>query len=160
MIYTIYEVPGVKIGATINWKTRSKWNFNKYNIEPVIVETLEGPNEPEFWQVVGDREWELADTRGYIRGAHYIDIRRKGSKYNFTNESRLAFNTETARHARSKWAFTDEIKDKIRKTNKARGAVGASIVMRICMHCGAENNALNNGKYHGDKCKHKKTLTN
>tara|TARA_R110001632_G_scaffold92210_1_gene197207 strand:- start:390 stop:944 length:555 start_codon:yes stop_codon:yes gene_type:complete len=75
MVYYIYEVPGEKNGATINWDIRFKYNFNRYQIEPILVETMEGPNTPEYWQVVGDREWYYADLNGYPRGQHYLKTR-------------------------------------------------------------------------------------
>ena len=71
MIYYIYEVPGEKNGATKDWETRRAYNFNEYQIEPIIVETMEGPDTEEYWQVVGDREWYYADLNGYKRGQHY-----------------------------------------------------------------------------------------
>ena len=69
--YYIYHVPGVKIGATKDWDARSQYNFNHYGVEPIIVETMEGPDNEDMWQIVGDREWELADQNGYERGEHY-----------------------------------------------------------------------------------------
>ena len=71
MIYYIYEVPGEKNGATKDWETRFRENFEKYQIEPIIIETMEGPDTEEYWQVVGDREWYYADLNGYKRGQHY-----------------------------------------------------------------------------------------
>tara|TARA_R110002153_G_scaffold98071_1_gene233053 strand:- start:211 stop:558 length:348 start_codon:yes stop_codon:yes gene_type:complete len=32
---------------------------------------MEGPDNEDMWQLVGDREWELADKYGYSRGTHY-----------------------------------------------------------------------------------------
>ena len=75
--YYIYEVIGEKNGATINWDKRSQENFDMYSIWPIVVETMEGPNTPEMWQIVGDREWELADLNGYRRGTHYRVAREK-----------------------------------------------------------------------------------
>ena len=75
--YFIYEVPGHKNGATMQWDVRTRQNFNKYGVMPIVIETMEGPNEPEFWQIVGDREWELADQNGYPRGEHYRIAREK-----------------------------------------------------------------------------------
>ena len=78
--YYIYEVPGQKNGATHEWEKRRAYNFNEYQIEPIIVETMEGPNTPEYWQVVGDREWYYADLNGYPRGTHYLEMRLRGIK--------------------------------------------------------------------------------
>ena len=80
MIYYIYEVPTRKNGATHQWEKRRAYNFNQYQIEPIIVETMEGPDTPEYWQVVGDREWYYADQNGYPKGEHYLIIRTKGAK--------------------------------------------------------------------------------
>jgi len=71
MIYYIYEVIGEKNGATVNWDKRSQENFDMYGIHPILIETMEGPDTPEMWQIVGDREWELADLNGYRKGTHY-----------------------------------------------------------------------------------------
>ena len=80
MTYYIYHIPGIKIGCTKDFESRSKQNFNKYQIEPILIETMEGPDIEEFWQVVGDREWELAEQYGYNRGRHYVYMRLKGVK--------------------------------------------------------------------------------
>ena len=86
MVFYIYEVPGEKNGATKDWETRRQYNFNKYLIEPILIETMEGTDTEEFWQVVGDREWELADINGYDRGTHYrtarlqrLEMNRRGA---------------------------------------------------------------------------------
>ena len=80
MIYYIYEVPTRKNGATKDWETRRAYNFNEYQIEPIIVETMEGPDTIEYWQVVGDREWYYADLNGYERGKHYVEMRLNSIK--------------------------------------------------------------------------------
>ena len=82
MTYYIYEIPGEKNGATKDWEIRRDYNFRKYEIEPIIVETMEGPDTEDMWQVVGDREWYYADLNGYKRGEHYLSIRRKSNHNN------------------------------------------------------------------------------
>ena len=72
--FYIYEVVGHKNGATNDWEKRRRENIETWGIEPIIIETMEGPNNSEFWQIVGDREWELADINGYPRGPHYRDV--------------------------------------------------------------------------------------
>ena len=78
--YYIYHINGVKIGATKDWNRRLKQNraFYGSNTEMIELETIEGPDTESFWQVVGDREWELADQYGYHRGPHYKDTALKG----------------------------------------------------------------------------------
>ena len=78
--FYIYEVPGIKNGATKHWETRRAYNFNRHQIEPIIIETIEGPNTIETWQVVGDREWYYADLNGYDRGTHYVQVILRASK--------------------------------------------------------------------------------
>ena len=75
MIFYIYEVPTKKVGATHEWDVRSKYNFELHLIKPIILETIEGPDDEDMWQIVGDREWELADELGYERGTHYRVMR-------------------------------------------------------------------------------------
>ena len=113
MIYYIYEVPGFKNGATMDWKNRRRYNFNRYQIEPIIIETLEGPDSEDMWQVVGDREWELADLNGYSKGLHYKDIRLK---------SKLLTIESYIKGAQSKIGNTHTIitKQKISLANKGR----------------------------------------
>jgi hypothetical protein len=83
--YYLYEVPGEKNGATKDWKARRRYNFNRYQVEPILIETMEGPDTEDMWQVVGDREWELADLNGYKRGEHYLAIRIKSNHNNRVN---------------------------------------------------------------------------
>lgn len=85
--YYIYEVPTQKNGATIDWNSRKEYNFNTYQIEPVIIETIEGEDNEDTWQIVGDREWYYADLNGYDRGTHYKVIRTRGLN-GYLNESK------------------------------------------------------------------------
>tara|TARA_R110002096_G_scaffold414764_1_gene616035 strand:+ start:102 stop:569 length:468 start_codon:yes stop_codon:yes gene_type:complete len=77
MIYYIYHIDSLirknKVGATKRWKERCVANRAIYGVDCIItvLETMEGPDTPEYWQVVGDREWQLADEYGYDRGEHY-----------------------------------------------------------------------------------------
>ncbi len=80
--YYLYEIQGHKVGATMKWEERTTANINKYGIEPILIETMEGPNEPEYWQLVGDREWELADEKNYPRGQHYRHAREQRLEMN------------------------------------------------------------------------------
>jgi transposase len=81
-IFYIYHVQGHKVGCTSQKEKRFRENFQLYQTEPVVLETIKGPDTPEFWQIVGDREWELADLYGYSRGVHYkiaTEARRRGA---------------------------------------------------------------------------------
>ena len=72
-----------KCGATMGWDKRCRENRQFHGQDCIIteLETMEGPNTPEFWQVVGDREWELADLYGYPKGEHYRSAREKRPSY-------------------------------------------------------------------------------
>jgi hypothetical protein len=130
--YYIYEVPGHKNGATVNWNKRSKWNFEKFGIMPILIETMEGPNTPDMWKVVGDREWELADANGYKRGTHYLEIQLK-----------------VTREAQSKGGQAndiDHLKEISRLGGQAGGKKGGSVTGNKkvkCPHCNMVSNPGN-----------------
>ena len=152
MIYYIYEVPGHKNGATKRWKQRSKYNFEKYEVNPIIVETMEGPDTEDMWQIVGDREWELADQNGYPRGVHYVHTCISALKGGWPKGRPSPHSIELAR------ALGASKKGK--KNPKAHIATQASLRKVICIHCGKATATFNHARWHGDNCKHKKTLTN
>lgn len=63
--HTIYHIPGVKVGCTINFVARKTQYPEGTNIE--IIEVLEEFDD----ELAGDREWDWADHYGYSRGGHY-----------------------------------------------------------------------------------------
>jgi len=170
IIYYIYEVLGIKAGATKDWANRRQYNFNKYGIEPVIIETIEGPDNEEMWQIVGDREWELADERGYPRGTHYLVMMH----------STLAAQTP---EARSKMSEAHKGKPKSAETRAKQSATqkGRTIPAETCAkmseahkgkegywkgktqpkvtchHCGKTGGVSNMKRWHFDNCKQKTT---
>lgn len=93
MKYYLYKLTNSvkfdKCGATNNWNQRCIDNRIQHGIqcEITIIEIMEGPNTPEFWQVVGDREWELAELYGYPKGTHYRVARERRPV--FTKEAQL-----------------------------------------------------------------------
>ena len=126
MIYYIYEVPGEKNGATHEWKERRAYNFNEYQIEPIIVETMEGPDTLEYWQVVGDREWYYADLNGYPRGTHYRAMRLmavKGGIKGGPIAGQIALDT-------GQWASL-KTKEHQQRVGKLGGKAGGAIVGKI-----------------------------
>ena len=148
MIYYIYEVPTEKIGATINPKSRAYYNFRKYEIESIILETMEGPDTPEYWRVVGDREWELADQYGYPRGEHYLAIRNKSNHNKKT--------TQNSRIKKGGASFSPGN----HKEGATTGGYEMSKIVNTCEHCSHQGRGPNFYRYHAKNCKHKKTLTN
>ena len=160
MTYYIYEVPTQKNGATHQWEKRRAHNFREYQIEPIIVETLEGPDTEDMWQVVGDREWYYADLNGYNKGTHYRAIRLRGIKGGLIGgpiAGQIALDT-------GQW---ESIRTKEHQTRAAKlgGKVGGAIVGKIkanqlyTCECGRTVKGPSFFR-HQKFCKHKKTLTN
>jgi hypothetical protein len=87
MTYYIYHISGIKIGCTIDLQHRKAYNKRKHgrDIKFYVLETIQGPDTEEMWQVVGDREFALADQYKYLRGRHYKDIRLTSAKMSHSN---------------------------------------------------------------------------
>jgi general stress protein YciG len=64
--YTIYHIPGVKVGCTVNFKAR-KMQYEEGTVFD-ILEVIECTA-----LVASDREWHWADKLGYERGTYYAD---------------------------------------------------------------------------------------
>jgi len=136
--FYIYEVPGEKNGATKDWKSRIRSNFRKYEVEPILIETMEGPDTEAMWQVVGDREWELADQNGYKRGDHYVAIRKKSSHNNRTTSHFIGqANPSPGNH----------------KEGATKGGIEMAKVVNTCEHCGYQGRGPNFYRYHSKNCK-------
>lgn len=139
MEYYIYEIHGVKNGATKRWKQRSKHNFERYGIQPILIETMEGPDTEEMWKIVGDREWELADQNGYPRGLHYLSIRRKSNHNNRSTSHFKRFGKNNASPGNHKEGAT-------------KGGHAMAKVINTCEHCGHEGRGPNFYRYHANNC--------
>ena len=87
MTYYLYHILGKKIGCTIDLQHRKAYNKRRHgrDIEFSVLETIEGADTEDMWQVVGDREFALADQYGYKRGRHYLDIRLTSAKMSHSN---------------------------------------------------------------------------
>ena len=144
MEYYIYEVPAIKNGATMDWKFRRRHNFRKYGIEPIVVETMEGPDTEEMWKIVGDREWELADLNGYKRGEHYLAIRRKSNHNNRSTSHFKRFGKDNSSPGNHKEGAT-------------KGGHAMAKVINTCEHCGHEGRGPNFYRYHANNCIKKET---
>ena len=167
MIYYIYEVPTEKNGATKDWEERRAYNFNEYQIEPIIVETMEGPDTEEYWQVVGDREWYYADLNGYSRGTHYVEMMLmsiKGGSARAQQESFKNINDYVSNESRSKGGSIGGVRTRdLGHLDKARTFKSCSkggINMRghrynkvTCPHCNKEGGGGNMKRFHFDNCK-------
>ncbi len=106
--FYIYEVPGVKNGATKHWDQRRQYNFDQYSIEPIIVETYDMPDDEDTWQFIGDREWELADQNGYPRGTHFKDMCIKNQNSHKTKATQKRINTRSQNNSYTGWHLSEE----------------------------------------------------
>src|SRR6266498_841861 len=78
--YIIYHLPGKKVGCTENFQQRSgMYRSTGYLGEIEILETVTGTA-----QEAGDIEWTYADTFGYPRSHHYVDVLRRFKTDNFS----------------------------------------------------------------------------
>ena len=114
---------------------------------------MEGPNEPEFWQLVGDREWELADLYGYPRGTHYKFAREKRPAWN--SITRTVPSKESCVKG-GKWHKGKKKPKEWIEKYAFKEATIASMRRIVCPHCGKDANTGNYSRWHGDNCKHKK----
>lgn len=79
--FYIYKLEGDKCGATHRWNERFSENSNTYNNTNMsLLETYEGEDNEDTWQIIGDIEWSYADRFGYDRGTHYREIRTRGQR--------------------------------------------------------------------------------
>jgi hypothetical protein len=155
--FYIYEVPGHKNGCTIEWQNRSQQNFEKYNILPVLVETYNYPDEPEYWQIVGDREWELAEKNGYLKGTHYRIAREqrilasksgaksqlKTGKHNFQNGYGNKTFNNTIEHQSNAAKIANANPNHVNKKKD------------ICPHCNKIGHYIAMRRWHFNNCKQK-----
>lgn len=174
--YYIYEVPGHKNGATKRWEQRSQYNFETYGVQPIVIETMEGPDDETMWQIVGDREWELADQNGYPRGDHYKDVCIKGGiggaaraqQESFKNINNCISN-ETRSRGGAIGGRTRAENAKIPGSRayfahlerSSKGGIafrGYKYDKITCPYCNKSGGGGNMKRYHFDNCKHKKSL--
>ena len=161
MTYYIYEVPGEKIGATKDWESRREYNFNEYQIEPIIVETMEGPDTEDMWQVVGDREWYYADLNGYTRGTHYKVIRILAAKHDWSDDARAIAKRNKAQSKAGKvggkTTGPKNVQSGHLKSISTLGGHAMAKVINTCEHCGHQGKGANFYRYHAKNCTKKRT---
>ena len=171
-----------KCGATVQWDQRLSDNIELHGPQCTItlLETMEGPNTPEYWQVVGDREWQLADEYGYPRGTHYKIAREK--RQPTKNQLRLGGRNGGAISGRKTYVLglgIHGMTDAAKKAAQSKGGKKSIHTMRSyltkeicaaggkagkgkpkpkteCPHCNRmiANHLLK--RFHNDNCKHKK----
>lgn len=129
MSYTIYHIPGIKIGCTSQLERRLKiQGYTDY-------EVLEVHEDIEKASV---REKELQREYGYNKdSASYLQVREMG----------LVGSWKGGKVARESGQL-----DSVRHIGQRKN----SITIRTCPHCGKTGKGLIMFRFHFDKCKYKK----
>jgi hypothetical protein len=157
--FYIYEVPGHKNGCTTEWQKRSQYNFSMYGVWPILIETYNYPDEPEYWQIVGDREWELAEKNGYSKGAHYKPAREQRKiAQRIGAPLGGSANTQKQKAAKSIMGKLSCSNSKHQSNaGKAGGKAGGKIVQAIERQCPDCNRIIKGSGYfmHIKSCKQK-----
>ena len=134
-----------KCGATKDWDDRHRDNLITHGDQSniVLLETMEGPDTEEFWQVVGDREWELADQYNYRRGEHYRTARLK-----LQERGRLGgIKTASTQHITGQFASLKT------PEHQSKASKAANSKIRTCPKCGTKGNGVTFYAHHRDNCK-------
>ena len=144
-----------KCGATNDWDKRCTDNRREHGPQCTItlLETMEGPNTPEFWQVVGDREWELADQYEYPRGTHYRIARER--RRTWTDEDRQK-SYEAGVHRLGGLALKGKPKAAKYHTKEHTNPATLASSQKVwtCEHCNTTGkHTANYSRWHGDNCK-------
>ena len=147
--YLIYHIPGVKIGCTCDLHKRMRdQGFTQWEI-------LEEYNDIHE---ASDREIQLQKDYGYkVDTSPYWQSVQNRPKWN--NKTRRLFSKEDC-IAGGKWHKDKPKPTKYKTKEHTAAAVQASLRRIVCDHCGKDANTGNYARWHGDNCKHKKTLTN
>ena len=96
--YTIYHIPRMKVGLTINIELRRS-QYPAGTRFKILEERVLRPCRKSA-KLMGDKEWAYADKFGYERGAHYCDSLR--SKLLGVDRSKFDFRTGVAGKASAK----------------------------------------------------------
>jgi len=164
-MYTIYHIPGIKIGCTKDLKTRSRANRKKYgkdiNIETLFEyeENLISVNE------IGNIEWEFADHYGYKREAHYSNLVNGinlGNKHSDEQKAKWTEDRKGNTYGFQKGA-TSIFKDKehTQESNiQNRNTQNERFPTRTCPYCNKTGKGTAMNRWHGDNCKMKDTNVN
>jgi len=69
-VYTLYHIPGRKVGCTIDFERRKK----QYD-EGTVFEIIDTLPISDGDKLAGDLEWFYAELYGYKKGPHYTEKR-------------------------------------------------------------------------------------
>ena len=147
MIYFIYHILGIKIGCTNQLEKRmSDQGFTEWEI---LEEHTDG------W-LAGDREIELQKEYGYkVDKCHYMISLQNRPVWDGRPPSK-----ECAILGGKATGRKNVESGHLAKVRDPHKAMLASLRRIVCDHCGKDANTGNYKRWHGNNCKHKKTLTN
>ena len=138
-MYTIYHIPGRKIGCTNNLERRMKQYPSDYEFE--IIETHTDI------EIASDREIELQNEYGYPQDPmRYAETIRRLAN----SEAQRAKSLKRTEYAYEPHYFTKE------ERAKAHEHPNSFKNKRIvCEYCGNPQTTGNYARWHGLKCKHR-----
>lgn len=171
VIYTIYEIPGIKVGCTVDLNARRQWrNDDRYDGEIVVIETIERErDDEESWQLAGDTEraWQLLkgyppDVLSYGESRkRMIEASRKGQTLGAARAAEVM--TVEQKSARGRKGGLQSSKSRTKEEKSVHGrmggqriaelGIGPSIRRGTCPYCGVVATLLNLGRWHGKNCK-------
>jgi len=165
MSYSIYHIPGVKIGVSINPEKRVRaQGYTNYEIIEVHLSKVEASK----------RELELQSKYGYTKDCipYHIFVNGKnqragGKKVGRANGIMVTSRVEWSEIARmggkvgGKKRAEQITFEELSNAGKVGGKVASSNLNTfmggyvVCTHCGKTTNKGNHNRWHGDKCKKK-----
>jgi len=179
MSYTIYHIPGLKVGCTVDFESRKAQYHEGIIIKIMVV--IPDEMGPKY---AGNVEWYFADLLGYKRWSHYADsnwgisitdeqrseigrmggiktasLGKSGFK-NLTDEQRSEIGKMGAAkiHSLRIGGFYNLTKEQKSEYAKIGGKYGAFVKQVTCHHCGKTGHAAIMKRWHFDNCKKKPTI--
>jgi hypothetical protein len=109
--------------------------------------------------LAGDRERELQKEHGYrVDSMHYMISLQNRPKWNDTTRQ-LPSKEACVKGGKVTGKMHVESGHLARVRDQVKATLGSKRIV-TCIHCGKGCNTGNHSRWHGDNCKHKKTLTN
>jgi len=144
--YTIYHILGVKIGCTVDFEKRMKdQSFTNWEI------LWQEEGDYEFGWIAGEKEQELQKQYGY----KVDDVNYQQSRENRFKNYNLGSNRRDSGHDAHTIILN---KDQVHQSNAGRnGGKKTQSIEYTCCHCNKAFKGTNYFRWHGDKCKHKKS---
>lgn len=161
--FTIYHIPGRKVGCTKNLVGReileNKLNgHDNYLLSAEVLEIVEGTP-----QQAGDREWYWADLLGYSRGCHYTvsmiglksvnEVHSKNRSGPYSKDARERA-VRTLRLTNKGLGNPQVHKDRVASQRVRK--YGVFTEDRVsCPHCNKSGQPMAMKRWHFDNCKDK-----